>query len=157
MCGFSEVLEKVKNKLGYWKGKYLTLKGKIKVLNIYALAKVWYSLECLDFPISLKKDFDKNLSDFIWNDIHQRELDVLYRKDSAGGLNLQDTTVKMKTYRVVWLLELQQSNEKSIERFLANTLIGKHGLIKGLSILYSDNTNDNLISNSFYKNAVKAW
>ena len=63
----------------------------------------------------------------------------------------------MKTYRVVWLLELLQSDEKSIERFLANTLIGKHGMIKGLSILHSDSTIDNLIPNSFYKKAVKAW
>ena len=57
--GFSEVLDKVKTKLSYWKGKFLTLKGKLKVLNIFVLSKLWYVLECQDFPTILKKDLDK--------------------------------------------------------------------------------------------------
>ena len=65
LSGFSEILEKVKTKLAYWKGKFLSLKGKIKALNIFVLSKVWYCLECQDIPKVLKKEFDSIISSFI--------------------------------------------------------------------------------------------
>ena len=157
LLGFSEVLDKVKTKLSYWKGKFLTLKGKVKVLNIFVLSKLWYVLECQDFPTILKKDLDKNITDFVWNDIHQRELDVLYRNLSEGGLNLQDSDIKMSTFRIKWLCELLQSDPKSIECFLANQLIGNSGKIKGLKLLHANKNNDKNIDNLFYKNALKQW
>ena len=62
--GFSEVFDKIKSKLAYWKGKFLSLKGKINVLNIYVLSKQWYCLECQDLPKLFKKDLDRLISDF---------------------------------------------------------------------------------------------
>ena len=79
---FSIVIEKIRTKFSYWKGKFLTLK-RVKTVNIFIFSKLWYILECQDFPTTLKNDLDKNLTDFIWNDIHQRELDVVYREECS--------------------------------------------------------------------------
>ena len=48
-----------------------------------------------------KNDLDKMLANFIWNDIHQRNMEVLYMDYKNGGLQLQDIDTKMKTFR--WL------------------------------------------------------
>ena len=92
------------------------------------------------------------VANFVWNDIHQRELGVLYRSYGEGGLKLQDTEIKTNAFRIFWLSELFEKDAKSIERFLADTLLGKQGNIKGLKLLYASNKYDNNIENSFYKN-----
>ena len=155
--GFTEIIEKIKTKLSYWKGKFICLKGKITVLNVFVLSKLWYCLECQDIPKNLKNDLDKMLANFIWNDIHQRNMEVLYMDYKNGGLQLQDIDTKMKTFRIKWLSELLHCMPKSIERHLADTLVGKHNLIYGLKLSYSTNKFDNDINNFFYRNALKMW
>ena len=80
----------------------------------------------VDLPKVLKKDLDRLITDFFWKDIHQRDLEVLYRPYSEGGLKLQDADTKMKTYRIMWLADLCESDNFSIEKHLANDLIGNH-------------------------------
>ena len=116
--GFSQIIEKIKLKMTYWKSKYIPLKSRVQVLNTFILAKLWYCLECQDCALDVKKDLDRLISDFIWNDIYQRELDVLYRKFEDGGLNLQDPLTKRDTLWIMWLSDVLQSDPGSIERFL---------------------------------------
>ena len=113
-------------------------------------------LECQDFPKDLKKDLENLLSSFIWKDIHQRSLDVLYCDYGDGGLRLQSPEVKQNALRIRWLSDVMQSDENSIERFLVNNLISTHQKIKGLKVLSSVN-HDKEISNTFYKNAVNSY
>ena len=122
LLGFSEVFDKIKTKLAYWKGTFLSLKGSIKVLNVFVLAKLWYCLECQDLPKNMNKDLDKLIADFVWNDMHQRELDVLYRKYENGGLNLQDSDTKMKTFWSMWMSELLNCNPLLDRAFLGGYL-----------------------------------
>ena len=39
---FAEQLEKVKNKLNYWRGKGVSLIGRVKVVNIFILSRFWH-------------------------------------------------------------------------------------------------------------------
>ena len=39
---FSEQLEKVKNKMNYWRGKGISLIGRVKVVNIFILSRLWH-------------------------------------------------------------------------------------------------------------------
>ena len=123
-------------------------------MNIFVLSKFWYYLECQDFPKDLKKDLENLISSFIWNDIHQRSLDVLYCDYGEGGLRLQCPEVKQDALRIRWLSDVLQSDENSIERFLVNSLISTHQKIKGLKVLSSVN-HDKEISNIFYKKCCK--
>ena len=157
LIGFSEVIDKVKAKFAYWKGKYLSLKGRIQVLNIFILSKVWYCLECQDIPSCINKDLNSIVKDFVWNDLHQRELDVLYRPFEEGGLCLQDPETKSKALRVRWLTQVLQSDQSSIERFLVNSLIGVIMKFNGLKIIFANHNMDNKIAHNFYKIAVKSF
>ena len=59
--GFASILEKIITKKASWKSKFLSLKGRIKVLNIFVLFKFWFCLECKDLPKEFKKDFIKEI------------------------------------------------------------------------------------------------
>ena len=95
------------------------------------------------------------ITDYIWNDLHQRELGVLYLSLAEGGLNLQDPNIKSEVFRIKWLCQVLQSDDSSIESFLVNSLIGVHEKINGLRILVSSNVYDKKITNDFYKSAVE--
>ena len=45
--GFASILEKIITKMAYWKSKFLSLKGRIKVLNIFVLSKFCFFLDFL--------------------------------------------------------------------------------------------------------------
>ena len=154
---FEEVKEKIKTKLVFWAGKYISLKGRVKVLNIFALSKLWYVLGAQDIPNNLHKDFNNLITDFIWKDIHQVQLSVLHESYETGGLNLQDIELKRKALRVNWIKHLILCKESDIEKHLSNILIGKHKKIVGLKILNASNRYDKDIPCEFYKEAVKAW
>lgn len=155
--GFEEIKEKIRSKMSYWKGRYVSLKGRVKILNIFILSKLWYVLESQDMPSSLIKEINRMITNFVWNDIHQTELTALHEQYTFGGLNLQDIEVKMKALRVKWIRELVNKNKEMIERFLCDYLIGKHGKFYGLKIINYDKKYDNNIKNDFYKSAVKVW
>ena len=67
--GFAIILENIITKMAYWKSKFLSLKGRIKVLNIFFRSKFWFCFEGQDLPKDFKKDLDNLLSNFICNDI----------------------------------------------------------------------------------------
>ena len=112
--GFGEVIEKTKSKMSYWSGKYISLKGRVKVLNIFVLSKLWYILESQDIPPNMLKDCNRLIADFVWNDLHQTRLENLHEKYENGGLQLQDIDLKMKTLRIKWLRELIACDESHI-------------------------------------------
>ena len=101
------------------------MKGRIKVLNIFVLSKFWFCLECQDLPKDFKKDLDNLLSNFIWNDIHQRNLDVLHWDYDHGGFRLQDHEAKQNALRIRWLSEVLQSDQNSIEGYFVNNFTFK--------------------------------
>ena len=47
---FNEIRDKMKNKISYWNNKSISVKGKVKTLNIFVLSKLWNALECHDIP-----------------------------------------------------------------------------------------------------------
>jgi len=98
----------------------------VKVLNIFALSKLWYVLGAQDIPKNLHKDFNNLITDFIWKDIHQVQLSVLHEGYETGGLNLQDIELKRKALRVNWIKHLILRKESDIEKHLSNILIGEH-------------------------------
>ena len=39
---FNELYTKIKLKLAFWKGRNLSLIGRVRVINIYILSRLWY-------------------------------------------------------------------------------------------------------------------
>ena len=62
---FEGVKEKIRNKLNYWNGKGISLKGKIRVINTFILQKLWSVCELHDMPPSIKNEIKGLMSLFI--------------------------------------------------------------------------------------------
>ena len=155
--GFNEATEKIKLKMSYWKTKYMSLKGRIKILNIFILSKLWYILDSHDIPTNDLKSLNQLIKNFIWNGIHQVNFESLHDRYEEGGIGLQDISTKQNALRINWLKQILACDENHIEKHLANVLIGKHMKIYGLKILHYSNRFDKDIPSSFYRTAVKAW
>ena len=50
---FNELYTKIKIKLAFWKGRDLFLVGRVKVINIYILSRLWYRAEIFFVPKNL--------------------------------------------------------------------------------------------------------
>ena len=48
---YTELLEKWKIKLKYWKGKGVSLKGQIKITNMFIFSNLWYIGKVQDIPL----------------------------------------------------------------------------------------------------------
>ena len=133
---FEEIKEEIKNKLQFWNGKGISLKGGIRVLNMYVTSKLWNVCEVSDIPTNIKTEINRLLSDFIWQgNYHQRSLDGLQRNYNSGGSRLACIDTKIQTSRVRWLSHLVNADKNKIECFLANSLISDNKVKIGLHVL----------------------
>ena len=154
---FSEIKDKIKNKISYWNNKSISLKGKVKILNIFVLAKLWYALECHDIAKDLISDINNLIKTFIWKGFHQRQFSVLNHPYNKGGLSLQSIEYKIESLRIKWIEKLMTSQDLFFERKIVNKLLGNNGNMKGLKIILYKKDLTRGINNSFYKNAYFIW
>ena len=76
----------IKNKLAYWGGKGISLKGKIRVINTFILPKLWHVSEIHNISVNDKDDIKGMISAFIWRgNYHQRSLSGLKADYHEGG------------------------------------------------------------------------
>ena len=154
---FCEIKDKIKDKISFWNSKFISLKGKSKVLNTFVLSKLWYALECQDLPNLMVKEIEDVIKTFLWNGNNQRELPVVCYPYTEGGLSLQSIQFKMETLRLKWLESLFTQKNIYKQREIVNHLIGNIGQIYGLKVLLYNKNYVNHIRNSYYKNAYKIW
>ena len=157
---FAEQIEKIKNKMKYWKGKGISLIGRVKVANIFLLSRFWYRTKCLNITNHQLQLLEKMVRNFIWNDkiggrVRQGVLQLEFNK---GGLQLVDIVCKIKTQRVQRIMFLLSLDRDNIERFLADSLIGccqkfgQNGLSYGL---FSNVNRIKLVKHDFYREALE--
>ena len=155
---FEEIIEKLKNKLSYWNSKHISKKGKIRILNIYGLTKLWYALEIHNISNSLINEINHLIKNFIWNGYHQRPLSVLNYPIEKGGLALQSIEAKIKTLRIRWLGELLTCEHLGCERSIVNMSINNvSNTIIGLDILKYVKNYENYIDSDYYRFSYNIW
>ena len=157
--GFEEAKEKIKCKISYWSGKGISLKGKIRILNMFILPKLWYICEIQDIPVNIKLEINRFILAFIWNGKHQqRSIKGLEADYCEGGFKLDNIDKKIKCLRVKWIAYLSNLDNNHFEFYLANEIISLDFASLGFNILkgYSDKY-VSAIKNNFYKNAILAW
>ena len=154
---FSIIKDSIKGKISYWNNKSISLKGKVKLLNIFVLSKLWNALECHDIPKDDIVDINGFIKSFVWKGYNQRQLAVLSYPYSKGGLALQSIECKMETFRLKWIENLMTCSHLSFEKKVVNRLFGNHGYIKGLKKVLYKKDFSNTIPNYFYKNAYCIW
>ena len=156
---FAEHLEKVKNKINYWKGKGISLLGRVKVINIFILSRFWYRTEIISINSELLKTYEKLIRDFIWQDKQGGRVnqDVLQLSYLEGGLQLADIKTKTKTQRIKRIAYLMTLTPDKFQRFFADKLIGNSTRYKQKGLSFGLTTNKDrikLIKNGFYKEVL---
>jgi len=156
---FIDLIEKMKTKIRFWKGKGISLKGRIRVTNILILSKLWYVSRVKDIPRDLMAEINKLISDFIWEGkFHQRSLQGLEMNYDKGGMRLLSIEKRIQIFRVKMLFDILCKPNDHLEIFLVNFLISENKYKIGLDIFKGSTlTVINTIKNEFYKNACKAW
>ena len=109
-------MDSIKNKLSYWNSKYISIKGKVKVVNTFILSKLWYFLEIQDLNNSMLIDLKNIITSFIWKGHKQVSYDTLCLPYLKGGLSLPNIQSKMEASRVKWLTKLLFSKAYSAEK-----------------------------------------
>ena len=124
---FAEQVEKIKNKINYWKKKGISLLGRVRVSNIFILSRLWYRTNFFTISRQLLDRMEQMIRNFIWEDklggrVRQEVLNLSYEE---GGLQLVDIKAKttvQNVQRIIFLMNLEDDN---FQKILINNLIGK--------------------------------
>ena len=94
---FREQMSKVRNKLQFWRARGLSVIGRVRVVNVFVLSRLWYRTEIFSIPPTILKELEKDILDFIWaNKKHEINKDLLMSSISCGGLRLVKIQNKTK-------------------------------------------------------------
>ena len=157
---FAEQIEKIKNKMNFWKGKGLTLFSRVKVINVFILSRLWYRTNVCDIPKNMLELLNRMVRNFVWEDKQGARVrqEVLQLEYTNGGLQLVDIYSKMQVQRTKRILGLIKMNPNNFERFLADELVGNYTKHRqyGLSYgLLNNKIRILAIKNEFYRNALR--
>jgi hypothetical protein len=111
-CYLQPFADKIKNKLSAWKASLLTIAGRVQLVRSVIQSMLIYSISLYSWPISLLKDIEKAIRNFIWSgDIDKRKLvTVAWKKVcrpySQGGLNIRSLIMlnKATNLKLCWTI-----------------------------------------------------
>jgi hypothetical protein len=89
------IADKVKLKLSAWKASLLSIAGRVQLIKSVIQSMLTYSISLYSWPVSLLKDLEKGIRDFIWSgDLDKRKLVTVSWKKvcrpvAQGGLNIR--------------------------------------------------------------------
>ncbi|MCH80179.1 ribonuclease H protein [Trifolium medium] len=92
------IADKIKSKMSAWKASLLSMAGKVQLVRAVIQSMLIYSISLYSWPISLLKDIEKCIRNFIWSgDIDKRKLVTVSWKKvcrpyDQGGLGLRSLT-----------------------------------------------------------------
>jgi hypothetical protein len=92
---FQPIADKVKLKLSAWKASLLSIAGRVQLVKAVIQGMLIHSIAVYSWPVSLLKDLEKYIKNFIWSgDISKRKLvTVSWKKVSLpydqGGLGIR--------------------------------------------------------------------
>ena len=151
---YEGIVGKIKNVLKAWKGRKLTLIGKIKVIKTLALSKLTYFLMNIPRPPdNVIHEINKICFQFLWDDKPSKiKKDVVIKDCREGGLGMTDIQSFDKALKLTWM-----------RRLLYDTYTRDYvsfSKVKCVIILKTGGSIDpNLIStlNPFWKEVLNHW
>ena len=94
-------------KLTIWKGRALTLKGKITIIKSLIVPHILTLVSCLSPSEKLISDIESLVTEFVWN--HQKALiakNTLIQPISRGGLKMPCIKKIVQTSQIMWVKRL---------------------------------------------------
>jgi ribonuclease HI len=104
------VADKIKLKLSAWKASLLSIAGRVQLVKAIIQSMMIYSITLYSWPVSLIKDVERNIRNFIWSgDPEKRKLVTVSWKKicrplEQGGLNIRSISSlnKASNLKLCW-------------------------------------------------------
>jgi len=130
------LVDKIKQKLAAWKASLLSIAGRIQLVKSVIYSMLTHSITIYSWPISLLKDVEKCVRNFIWSgDVNKRKLvTVAWHKVckplDEGGLGIRSLTTLNEASNLKLCWELLSSNQPWA------TLLRNRAIPKGKPVSY---------------------
>lgn len=127
---WNDVLEKCEKKLVNWKSQYLSLGGRLILINSVLDALPTYMMSLFPIPVNVVKRIDAMRRKFLWqgnnndNKIHLVKWDTLSVSKKKGGLGIRNLRVQNHSLMMKWFWRYG-SNENSLWK---EVIKGKYGV-----------------------------
>ena len=156
----SEKIEKMRNYLGCWTVRRLSLIGKITVLKSLVASQVIHLLSPLQSNSQIIKQINDLFFDFLWNSKGDKiKRNVIIQNYGNGGLRMIDIASFNKALKSVWIRKyLDESNKGKWKVFFDAELekLGGQTVFRGnLDIKDSKKLANNL--SPFLKEILEIW
>jgi len=124
------VVDRIQVKLNAWKGRLLTIMGRVQLVNAVISSMLTYSFHVYKWPVSLLSEIARSMRNFIWSGVssQQKMCTVAWRKvcqpKNCGGLAVRDpaTVNKAALLLLAWKLLTSEEQWATVcrDRFLHN-------------------------------------
>lgn len=157
---WEEVLGGIEKRLKFWKNRTLTLKGKVLVLNVLMVSKLWYILYVSAMPMWAEKRLKKCFLDFLWEGKPAKIAHAtLIGEVDKGGLGLMDVEQRKNSLRVKIIKKYFDKETEATWKGTVGNFLNKCGNFNlGDSILWMK-TKTWMAERvpDFYKELLRAW
>ncbi len=107
LYNYKSRLKNMENLLNSWKGRYLSLKGKITVINNLALSPLIYLASVIHVPDLVIQEVKRIILDFIWDGKTSKiAFNTIIQNIEDGGLKLSNFEDRVKMLKVNWVKRL---------------------------------------------------
>ena len=148
-------IQKMKTLTNMWKGRKLTIKGKITLIRCQMLPNLLYLASCLYFSDDQVKSIDKVFFEFLWpNKKHHVKKNVIIQEIERGGLRMPDIESMIKSIKIMSLKRLCSGSSKYTE--FVTQLLNLGNLKKHMIYKYDKNFLDEQIP-FYYRQLLECW
>ncbi len=102
---YSKAMTKITNNIKIWSKRYLTLYGKIVVLNTFIISQFVYMMSVLPGPSEdIITQVNTIIFDFVWNNKPDKiKRNVMKLPKHLGGLSVPDIVIKNMALKIAWV------------------------------------------------------
>lgn len=116
---FQDKIIKCKGILDMWKGRNLSIIGRIQIVRTFIISQFLYVSSSIDVPSFIIREVDKLIMDFIWRGKRSKiRKSILKSSVELGGLKVPDFASMIKTSKVQWLRRLASGTESAWKTFM---------------------------------------
>ena len=154
ILSYKKRLKTMKNLLSSWKCRYLSLKGKVTVINSLAISPLLYLASVIHVPCRVIQEVKQIVIDFIWNGKPPKiAYNVMIQNIENGGLKLVDFESKVKSLKVGFIKRLLQ-NKDGKWRATASHFFQTNNLN---SYIMCNRGPCNIMDHKFYEETLQYW
>jgi hypothetical protein len=120
---FAEKFDRFSRALNMWRGRELSLKGKITVVKNIAMPVLLYATSNLPIPEGLIDQVNREVYKFIWNNKPDKiSRDTLKSDIQHGGLKMIDFEHMFKAQKIMWIKRLLSGKMSSWKAYVLGKL-----------------------------------